>query len=185
MRDLERRLDVLERANTRTPQVAHVGLTGSPLVGGITTNTATVISGMTVTVEVPVLATVVLVSATTELAASTAASATVRIGLEEATDFPAANKHPLMEAVVDNTMPLPSRIFTGTELEQPTTNNGANVKSFQEAHFLNPYGKFGAEQAPTTPEPTPGTRTYRLTRWREAGTGTGQVWSAYLWVIVL
>jgi hypothetical protein len=190
MRELERRLAALERKNTVGIQTDWAGADGSPLVGGINTATATLIGGVVCSVEVPSdITSIVLVSVYANIGCSTVAAGTIQIGLVEDTegDFSLGSKT-MMCSVNGANMPNGMDVWTGTGHDTGANNftpatGVTTAYSSQQGFFIDPYRKRGTASLPMPVNAGP--RTFRLSRWREAGTGTCQVWSAYLSVIVL
>jgi hypothetical protein len=176
----ERRLKNLERQSAAQIQKASVSLSGSPLIGSITSSGATEVSGSGLEVSIPDTDAVVLCMLRATIDVTTAASADIRIGVFEATDLPFASKIALV-SFDSNSTGAPDTIYTGYPFANQFITGAANsASSFRGPAYQNPYwrGEAGAT-------PTAGLNNYRLHYWRESGTGTGEIHSIDWSVIVL
>jgi hypothetical protein len=172
-KDMERRLDNLERNKANQIQKGFVTLTGSPLVGGISSSTKTEISNSGIEVQVPETTNIVLVSVAAQCDVTTAASATLRIGVFESTDFSITNSQPLVEWTATSSDSA-GWVFTGFPVSNLFPTAGPPPfpgSSRQGAAFQNPYWSGDAGLV----APTAGTRNYRLSYWRQAGSGTARI----------
>ena len=180
----DRRLKNLERRNAAQLQKASVTLSGSPLVSGINSSSATEIDGAGLEVYVADTDSIVLCCLTARLDITSGSTTKIRIGVFEATDIPFADKLTLVELEGDSTG-TPAVAFTGHSIASIDSlgpgGPGAHARSWRGAVYQNPYWRVDTVAA----VPTPGLQEYRLSYWRDTGSGTGEILDLTWSVIVL